>query len=136
MGLGGRPGLKGRSGRHGGLPLPWCCVSRPLSALSLKGAGQSLCAKLLCACDRTAAQCMAAAFFNQSLAWAGRQECQGSPPPCEDGVQGGPSTPSPGSSSEDSSEEAGPQGAHLRRVRRFLGKSLSPVRARPPHHPR
>ncbi|XP_035887325.1 otoconin-90 [Phyllostomus discolor] len=99
-------------------------------------AGQSLCAKLLCACDQTAAQCMAAAFFNQSLARAGRPECQGSPAPCEDGEQGGPSAPSPGSSSEDSSEEeAEPHVAHPRRAR-FLGKSLGPVRAGPPHRPR
>ncbi|XP_045716921.1 otoconin-90 [Phyllostomus hastatus] len=101
-------------------------------------AGHSLCAKLLCACDHTAAQCMAAAFFNQSLARAGGRECRGSPPPCEDGEQGGPSAPSPGSSSEDSSEEeeAQPHVAHPRRARRFLGKPLSPVQAGPPHRPR
>ncbi|KAM5315098.1 otoconin-90 [Glossophaga mutica] len=97
-----------------------------------KCAGRSLCTKLLCACDQTAAQCMAAAFFNQSLASAGRQECQGSPPPCEDSGPGGPSASSLGSSSEESSEEAEPRGAHLRRAR-FLGKALGPVWARPPH---
>ncbi|XP_036904460.1 otoconin-90 isoform X2 [Sturnira hondurensis] len=99
--------------------------------------GQSLCAKLLCTCDQTAAQCMAAAFFNQSLAsLAGRLECQGGPPLCEDGVQGGPSASSLGSRSEESSEEAEPHTAPLTRARRFLGKSLGPLRARPPHGPR
>ena len=76
---------------------------------------------------------MATAFFNQSLASEGRQECQGSPPHCEDGVRGGPSASSLGSSSEESSEEAEPHVAHLRRARRFLGKSLSPMQARPHH---
>ncbi|XP_053517071.1 otoconin-90 [Artibeus jamaicensis] len=92
-----------------------------------KCVGQSLCANLLCTCDQTAAQCMAAASFNRSLASAGRLECQGEPPPCEDGVQGEPSASSLGSRSEESSEEAEPPVAPLRRARRFLGKSLGPV---------
>ncbi|XP_054446072.1 otoconin-90 [Pteronotus mesoamericanus] len=80
-----------------------------------KCAGQSLCAKLLCVCDQTAAECMAAAFFNQSLQSAGRPECPGGPALCQGGVQGPPSASSLGSSSE-SSEEALPQPVHLRRT--------------------
>ncbi|XP_011372133.1 otoconin-90 [Pteropus vampyrus] len=36
--------------------------------------GPSLCAKLLCACDQTAAECMASASFNQSLKSSGGPE--------------------------------------------------------------
>ncbi|XP_036120108.1 otoconin-90 [Molossus molossus] len=96
--------------------------------------GQSLCAKLLCACEQTAAECMASAFFNQSLASPGRQECQGDRRPCEDGGRGGPSASSLSSSSEEDSEEATPPAAHLRRTR-FLGRSLGATGARP-HGPR
>ncbi|KAM7075871.1 otoconin-90 isoform 5-T5 [Molossus nigricans] len=99
-----------------------------------RGVGQSLCAKLLCACEQTAAECMASAFFNQSLASPGRQECQGDQRPCEDGGRGGPSASSLSSSSEEDSEEATPPAAHLRRTR-FLGRSLGATGARP-HGPR
>ncbi|XP_066122482.1 otoconin-90 [Saccopteryx bilineata] len=96
--------------------------------------GQSLCAKLLCACDQTAAECVASASFNQSLKASSRQECPGSQPPCEDGLQGAPSASSLSSSSEESSEEAGPDTAHQRRAR-SPGKSLGPAGARPQRGP-
>ncbi|ELK38137.1 Otoconin-90, partial [Myotis davidii] len=99
------------------------------------GVGQSPCEKLLCACEQTAAECMASAFFNQSLKSSGRQECQGPRRPCEDGGQGGLSASSLGSSSEENSAEALPPTAHLR-TRRFLGRSLGPVGARPQPGPR
>ncbi|XP_004680038.1 PREDICTED: otoconin-90 [Condylura cristata] len=73
--------------------------------------GQSLCAKLLCACDETAAKCMASAFFNQSLKSSGPSQCPGSQPRCEDQDRLGAesSAPSPGSSSSsEDSEEAPP----------------------------
>uniref|UniRef100_G1PY06 Otoconin 90 n=1 Tax=Myotis lucifugus TaxID=59463 RepID=G1PY06_MYOLU len=117
----------GRLGcRRGRLPRPpvVCADGAP------KCVGQSLCEKLLCACEQTAAECMASAFFNQSLKSSGRQECQGPQRPCEDGGQGGLSASSVGSSSEENSAEALPPTAHLR-TRRFLGRSLGPVGARP-----
>ncbi|XP_047579743.1 LOW QUALITY PROTEIN: otoconin-90 [Lutra lutra] len=92
--------------------------------------GQSLCAKLLCACDQTAAECMASASFNQSLKSLGAQECQGPQLSCEDGMPGAPAASSLGSSSEENSEEAMPRTEGLRRTRRFLGKSLGPVGTR------
>ncbi|XP_032171441.1 otoconin-90 isoform X2 [Mustela erminea] len=95
-----------------------------------KCVGQSLCAKLLCACDQTAAECMASASFNQSLKSLGAQECQGPQLSCEDGMSGAPGASSPGSSSEENSEEAMPRTEALRRTRRFLGKSLGPVGTR------
>lgn len=118
-------------GGHWGLPLrgSGCSCSR------LAGVGQSLCEKLLCACEQTAAECMASAFFNQSLKSSGSPECQGPRRPCEDGGQGVLSAASLGSSSEENSEEALPPTAHLR-TRRFLGRSLGPVGARPQPGPR
>lgn len=126
----GRAELKGDSGLH--LPSH---VSRLLLCLTLSGVGPSLCAKLLCACDQTAAECMASASFNQSLKSSGGPECQGGQLPCEDSEDGGLSAPSRGSSSEEESEEAVPRTVHLRRTRRFLGRSPGPVATRP-HGPR
>ncbi|KAM5211423.1 otoconin-90 isoform 2-T7 [Hipposideros larvatus] len=100
-----------------------------------KCVGQSLCTELLCACDQTAAECMASAVFNQSLKSSGSQACQGNALPCEDGMAGGPAASSRGSSSEENSEEAMPQTVHLRRTR-FLGKSLGPMGTRSQHGPR
>uniref|UniRef100_A0A452QDN3 Otoconin-90 n=1 Tax=Ursus americanus TaxID=9643 RepID=A0A452QDN3_URSAM len=101
-----------------------------------KCVGQSLCAKLLCACDQTAAECMASAFFNQSLKSSGTQECQGHQLSCEDSMPGGPAASSLSSSSEENSEEAMPRTEGPRRTRRFLGKSLGPVGTRRQHGPR
>ncbi|XP_011221214.2 otoconin-90 [Ailuropoda melanoleuca] len=101
-----------------------------------KCVGQSLCAKLLCACDQTAAECMASAFFNQSLKSSGTQECQGHQLSCEDSMPGGPAASSLSSSSEENSEEAMPHAEGPRRTRRFLGKSLGPVGTRRQHGPR
>lgn len=100
------------------------------SVLVLEGVGQSLCAKLLCACDQTAAECMASASFNQSLKSLGAPECQGPQLSCEDGMSAAPGASSPGSSSEENSEEAMPRTESLRRTRRFLGNSLGPVGTR------
>ncbi|XP_041528526.1 otoconin-90 [Microtus oregoni] len=71
-----------------------------------KCVGQSLCEKLLCACDQMAAECMASASFNQSLKSPDLRECQGKPVSCEDGMLGGTLASSAGSSSEENSEEA------------------------------
>ncbi|XP_012880583.1 PREDICTED: otoconin-90 [Dipodomys ordii] len=110
--------------RHPGLET-MCVDHRP------KCVGQSLCEKLLCACDQTAAECMASASFNQSLKSPGRQECQGAQMACEDGLTlGGHSASSTGSSSEENSEEAPPHTGGLRRSRRFLGKMLGPLESR------
>eukprot|EP00069_Balaena_mysticetus_P010268 bmy_20614T0 len=98
-----------------------------------KGVGQSLCEKLLCVCDQTAAECLASTFYNQSLKSPGRQECQGHRPSCEDGSI---SASSLGSSSEENSEEAPPPREGLRRTRRFLGKSLGLLGTRPQRGPR
>ncbi|KAF4022219.1 hypothetical protein G4228_014367 [Cervus hanglu yarkandensis] len=92
-----------------------------------KGVGRNLCAKLLCACDQSAAGCMASAFYNHSLQSAGRRECRGDRPTCEGG---GPAAAAPGSSSEEDSEEAPPL------TRRFLGKPLGLAGPRPPYGPR
>uniref|UniRef100_A0A8C9CSU1 Otoconin-90 n=1 Tax=Phocoena sinus TaxID=42100 RepID=A0A8C9CSU1_PHOSS len=98
-----------------------------------KCVGQSLCEKLLCVCDQTAAECLASAFYNQSLKSPGRQECQGHRPSCEDGRI---SASSLGSSSEENSVEAPLPREGLRRTRRFLGKSLGLLGTRPQRGPR
>ncbi|XDC78292.1 hypothetical protein R6Z07F_009465 [Ovis aries] len=95
--------------------------------------GWNLCAKLLCACDQSAAECMASAFYNQSLQLAGSRECLGDRPNCEGS---GPAASAPASSSEEDSEESLPFTEGLRRTRRFLGKPLGLVGTRPPYGPR
>ncbi|XP_012662455.1 otoconin-90 [Otolemur garnettii] len=105
---------------------PVVCVDRVP-----KCGGQSLCQKLLCTCDQTAAECMASASFNQSLKSPGGQECPGGPVACEDGLRPGSSAPSLGSSSEENSEEAPPRAEGHRRARRFLRKSFSSLGIKP-----
>nr|XP_009939981.1 PREDICTED: otoconin-90 [Opisthocomus hoazin] len=84
--------------------------------------GWSMCEKLLCACDKTAAECMASAFFNESLRFPHWQECQEEEVFCQ---RGSSERPSPGtemgtriSSSEESSEEEDPMRSVLRRAKR------------------
>uniref|UniRef100_A0A8D1WYJ8 Otoconin-90 n=1 Tax=Sus scrofa TaxID=9823 RepID=A0A8D1WYJ8_PIG len=110
-------------------PSPVMCVDG-----TPKCVGQSLCAKLLCACDQTAAECMASAFYNQSLRSPGSQDCQGEPLSCEDHRV--PPASSLGSSSEENSEEAPPRPEGPTRTRRFLGRSLGLMGTRPQHGPR
>ncbi|XP_055482646.1 otoconin-90 [Psammomys obesus] len=94
-----------------------------------KCVGQSLCEKLLCACDQMAAECMASAFFNQSLKSPDCPECQGQPISCEDDMLGGNVASSVDSSSEEESEEATPW---MERPRsRLLEKPPGPFRTRP-----
>ncbi|XP_004373093.1 otoconin-90 [Trichechus manatus latirostris] len=102
------------------------CVDR-----TPKCVGQSLCEKLLCACDQTAAECMASAFFNQSLKSSNQQECQGHQVLCDNSMRGGPSASSLASSSEENSEEAMPLRESLRRTKRFAQKLLGPAGTRP-----
>lgn len=81
-----------------------------------------MCEKLRCACDRTAAECMASAFYNESLKSPHGQKCQEEKIFC----RGDPSErPAVGtematgiSSSEESSEEEGPLWSVLRRAKR------------------
>ncbi|XP_052017194.1 otoconin-90 isoform X2 [Apodemus sylvaticus] len=94
-----------------------------------KCVGQSLCEKLLCACDQMAAECMASAFFNQSLKSPDRPECQGEPVSCEEGMLRGTLASSADSSSEENSKEAAPQMERLRRL--FLENPPGLLGARP-----
>ncbi|KAM6349570.1 otoconin-90 [Podargus strigoides] len=84
--------------------------------------GWSICEKLLCACDKTAAECMASAFFNESLKLPHRQECQEEKVSCQRDPYERPSTVTETgvgmSSSEESSEEEGPLWSVLRRAKR------------------
>ncbi|OCT77176.1 hypothetical protein XELAEV_18032372mg [Xenopus laevis] len=77
--------------------------------------GWGICDKLLCACDKAAAECMAAAPYNETARLEIRRECQGDTVSCRNG--GFESNPDraietqPGSSSsesEESSEEQSP----------------------------
>lgn len=74
-----------------------------------------------------AAECMASAFFNQSLKSPDRAECQGKPVSCEDSMLEGTLASSVDSSSEENSEEAAPQ---MERLRRFLEKPPGSLGAR------
>ncbi|XP_040289765.1 otoconin-90 [Bufo bufo] len=75
--------------------------------------GWSICDKLVCACDKAAAECMAAAPFNGTMRSLNRRQCQGAPLLCRNPGSGdnperamGPQSDS--SSSEESSEEHSP----------------------------
>uniref|UniRef100_A0A8C0EQG9 Phospholipase A2-like central domain-containing protein n=1 Tax=Bubo bubo TaxID=30461 RepID=A0A8C0EQG9_BUBBB len=83
--------------------------------------GWTMCERLLCDCHKTAAECMASAFFNESLKFPHRQECQEGKILCQRDPYERPSTGTetgPGiSSSEESSEEEGPLWSVLRAKR-------------------
>ncbi|OXB56344.1 hypothetical protein ASZ78_004345, partial [Callipepla squamata] len=94
------------------------------------GIGWSMCEKLLCACDQTAAECMASAFYNESLKFPHGQACQEEKASCRGGPYERPSVgtePEAGtSSSEESSEEEGSQQRRGKReMRRTLGNARS-----------
>ncbi|KFQ21603.1 Otoconin-90 [Merops nubicus] len=89
--------------------------------------GWTMCEKLLCACDKTAAECMASASFNESLKFTHRQECQGEKVSCQrdpyERPPAGTETGTAVSSSEESSEEEGP----LRTLRRAKRERHHPI---------
>ncbi|XP_005516960.1 PREDICTED: otoconin-90 [Pseudopodoces humilis] len=87
-----------------------------------KCVGWSTCEKLLCACDKAAAECMASAFFNESLKLPHRHECQEEKVSCPgdpaERPPAGTETGTGGSSSEESSEEEGALRSGFRRAKR------------------
>ncbi|XP_065525513.1 otoconin-90 [Lathamus discolor] len=95
--------------------------------------GWSMCEKLLCACDKTAAECMASALFNESLKLPHRQECQEEKISCQSDPYERPSTGTGTgtgiSSSEESSEEEGPLESVLRRAKRDTHHRIGNSRA-------
>uniref|UniRef100_A0A452IHA9 Phospholipase A2-like central domain-containing protein n=1 Tax=Gopherus agassizii TaxID=38772 RepID=A0A452IHA9_9SAUR len=97
--------------------------------------GWSMCEKLLCTCDKTAAECMAAASFNESLRFLTRQTCQANKASCRSGIAERPAgdtgVGTRTSSSEESSEEAGPQRSALRRIKRAARHPWGKGRATP-----
>uniref|UniRef100_A0A8P4G3C9 Otoconin 90 n=1 Tax=Dicentrarchus labrax TaxID=13489 RepID=A0A8P4G3C9_DICLA len=86
-----------------------CRADRKLNAqISCEGAkprcqGVSVCDKLQCVCDKTTAECMAAAHFNHSLPL---QRCRGPGPPCRRASRP-PKPRGPPQSSEESEEQQG-----------------------------
>ncbi|XP_073446534.1 otoconin-90 [Dendrobates tinctorius] len=75
--------------------------------------GWSICDKLVCACDKAAADCMAAAPFNDTMRSLNRRQCQGASMLCrnvasQDKPERAMGQQSDSSSSEDSSEEQSP----------------------------
>ncbi|KAM9163476.1 otoconin-90 [Pangshura tecta] len=97
--------------------------------------GWSMCEKLLCTCDKTAAECMAAASFNESLRFLTRQTCQANKASCRSGIAERPAgdtgVGTRTSSSEESSEEAGPWRSALRRIKRAARHPWGKARATP-----
>ncbi|KFR02201.1 Otoconin-90, partial [Nipponia nippon] len=97
-----------------------------------KCTGWSMCEKLLCACDKTAAECMASAFFNESLKFPNRHECQEEKVLCQSDPYERPSMGTEIgagiSSSEESSEEEGPLRSVLRRAKRETDRSVGNFR--------
>uniref|UniRef100_A0A8D0GPV8 Phospholipase A2 n=1 Tax=Sphenodon punctatus TaxID=8508 RepID=A0A8D0GPV8_SPHPU len=68
--------------------------------------GWSMCEKLLCSCDKVAAECMAAASFNESLRYPNRQACQEERVLCRSAMHGAPSSGSGIGTRTSSSEES------------------------------
>ncbi|CAM5088555.1 unnamed protein product [Eretmochelys imbricata] len=97
--------------------------------------GWSMCEKLLCTCDKTAAECMAAASFNESLRFLTRRACQENRVSCRSGTAERPAgdtgVGTRTSSSEESSEEAGPWRSALRRRKRAARHPPGKARATP-----
>ncbi|XP_048697623.2 otoconin-90-like isoform X3 [Caretta caretta] len=97
--------------------------------------GWSMCEKLLCTCDKTAAECMAAASFNESLRFLTRRACQENRVSCRSGTAERPAgvtgVGTRTSSSEESSEEAGPWRRALRRIKRAARHPPGKARATP-----
>nr|XP_048697625.1 otoconin-90-like isoform X4 [Caretta caretta] len=97
--------------------------------------GWSMCEKLLCTCDKTAAECMAAASFNESLRFLTRRACQENRVSCWSGTAERPAgvtgVGTRTSSSEESSEEAGPWRRALRRIKRAARHPPGKARATP-----
>ncbi|CAL8366358.1 unnamed protein product [Boreogadus saida] len=119
-----------------------CKADRRLSArVSCEGGtprcqGQGRCDKLQCVCDKTSAECMAAAHFNHSRPPA---QCQGPAAPCRRRPRPRP-TPPP--SSEESRESAGGH-SHMEGGKHTTAPTSGPadsdesgeVRPRPPARP-
>ncbi|ETE59137.1 Otoconin-90, partial [Ophiophagus hannah] len=88
--------------------------------------GWTLCENLLCSCDKAAAECMAAAPFNESWRLSGRQACQEDKLACRwAGRVRPPSSPPRGARTsseeeESSSEEANAAQPLLRRGKRAI----------------
>ncbi|MEE6463101.1 hypothetical protein FKM82_005778, partial [Ascaphus truei] len=83
--------------------------------------GWSICDKLLCTCDKAAAECMAAAPLNETVRSLNRDQCQDERVLCrnggaEDKPERAIGTHSDSSSSEESSEERNPT-SHIMRAR-------------------
>nr|XP_021154531.1 uncharacterized protein LOC102086319 isoform X4 [Columba livia] len=96
--------------------------------------GWSMCEKLLCACDRTAAECMASAFYNESLKFPHGQKCQEEKILCQSDPSERPAVGTEIaagiSSSEESSEEEGPLWSVLRRGKRETHRPVGNSRTR------
>ncbi|XP_042317604.1 otoconin-90 isoform X2 [Sceloporus undulatus] len=87
--------------------------------------GWTMCEKLLCSCDKAAAECMAAASFNESFSSPNRHACQEDKLFCRrSGHERPPSGTGIGartsSEEESSSEEAAPATSILRRGKRAV----------------
>ncbi|KAM8966806.1 uncharacterized protein RCH25_025432 [Pelodytes ibericus] len=99
--------------------------------------GWSICDRLLCACDKAAAECMASAPYNETIRALDRNQCQDNMVLCRDGDIDKPDRAIPAksdsSSSEESSEEISPMRDIVRAGRLTKPNSGSPgPRARPP----
>ncbi|XP_077207595.1 otoconin-90 isoform X4 [Paroedura picta] len=86
---------------------------------SPKCIGWTMCEKLLCSCDKAAAECMATAPYNESLMFPNKQTCQEDSLLCRRGPSSSDAIGARTSSEEESSsEEEGEAESVLRRERR------------------
>ncbi|XP_074058232.1 LOW QUALITY PROTEIN: otoconin-90 [Macrotis lagotis] len=101
--------------------------------------GQSLCEKLLCSCDQNAAECMAAAPFNESLRFWSRAECQENETLCEDSnhewslASTDLGTKSSNSDENSSEESVASLRGGFKRKKRFLGKPFGNAGSKEAH---
>uniref|UniRef100_H3AU65 Phospholipase A2 n=1 Tax=Latimeria chalumnae TaxID=7897 RepID=H3AU65_LATCH len=79
--------------------------------------GFTLCDQFLCSCDKAAAECMADAFYNETLRSVSKRQCQNQKASCQQGAHMG-STSSSESGSQKASSEEEELGFAIRRAKR------------------
>ncbi|KAF7237835.1 Otoconin-90, partial [Varanus komodoensis] len=110
--------------------LKWCVL------ITRQSIGWTMCEKLLCSCDKAAAECMASASFNDSLRTPDRRACREDKLFCrraghEKPPSGAGIGASVSSEEESSSEEAEPTTEVLRRGRRAARHAQGNSKAAP-----
>ncbi|MBN3321847.1 OC90 protein, partial [Atractosteus spatula] len=94
-------------------------------------AGANMCDKLQCMCDKASAECMAGAYFNETVAVLHKQRCRGMRTPCRRRPLGsrplGPSQPKTDDSSEEVLQDSGGRQPALGMWRQSSSRIVRPL---------